>query len=211
MEVDAFYIVNELFNFSAFSISQFLNLLASKIQEDTGYSSMRHSNYDISSLLYQEDILDELVGRLRDNISAIQTRPHLSWPGATAETHRTIADTASQKLLMDFENLLERANVLRARCNDGVSRVMNRASIMESKRAIAQAERVEQLSFLAYLFIPLSLITSFFGMNLGVVGEGTLPLWVFFAAGAPAVIGSLILVKGLSIWKARSQYKKKRN
>ena len=59
----------------------------------------------------------------------------------------------------DFEETL-------ARLTSTFQAVMSTMSIIESQKAIAEAETVSKLTALAFFFIPLSFIASLFGMNL---------------------------------------------
>ena len=53
-----------------------------------------------------------------------------------------------------------------ARLNSTFQAVMSTMSIVESQKAISEAETVSKLTSLAFFFIPLSFIASLFGMNL---------------------------------------------
>ena len=61
-----------------------------------------------------------------------------------------------------------------ARLNSTFQAVMSTMSIVESQKAISEAETVSKLTALAFFFIPLSFIASLFGMNLVV----SFPLFV---------------------------------
>ena len=62
-------------------------------------------------------------------------------------------------LKADFDETL-------ARLNSTFQAVMSTMSIVESQKAISEAETVSKLTALAFFFIPLSFIASVFGMNL---------------------------------------------
>ena len=62
-------------------------------------------------------------------------------------------------LITDFDEAL-------ARLNSTFQAVMSTMSIVESQKAISEAETVSKLTALAFFFIPLSFIASLFGMNL---------------------------------------------
>lgn len=62
-------------------------------------------------------------------------------------------------LIADFDETL-------ARLNSTFQAVMSTMSIVESQKAISEAETVSKLTALAFFFIPLSFIASLFGMNL---------------------------------------------
>ncbi|KAF2676243.1 hypothetical protein K458DRAFT_322414 [Lentithecium fluviatile CBS 122367] len=183
---DSFYAFHELFSFSANSLCQFLNLIESIIMAETGYHSVRNQHFSQLNLLYHQDILNRLARVLQETLRGIQ-----SVEGHTEETHRAL-------VLVDFKELLARTDRLIKRCASGMEAVMNRAMIAESKRAISQAKKIEQLTWLATFYIPLSFMTSFFGMNLGNVGKGQLPLWMWFASAIPVTMLSFAAIRLLA-------------
>lgn len=82
--------------------------------------------------------------------------------------------------------------MLSAECDREIGLLMNNA-VKESQRAISQAEGVAKLTRLAFFFIPLSLTSSFFGMNfsqlVGAAGA-ILSIWLWFAVSAPVLAAS---------------------
>jgi len=128
-------------------------------------------------------------------LTAIEGRRGLHWPLAplTPSQEKT-ADDAAHDLLLDVKELQARTRALLKRCERGVTHATSRISIHESQRAIKQAERVESLTRLAFIFIPLSFTASFFGMNFEQLGQGTLPLWVYFAVSVPIFIVSILFL-----------------
>jgi Mg2+ and Co2+ transporter CorA len=155
-------------------------------------------------LSYHLDILNRFGNRLRENIFDIERHQTNVWPTSyndndeAAARSKPKADAAAELLLTDFQNLLSRAEQLSARCQSGMSICMNSAAIAESQRAIAQAMSVEQLTRLAFFYVPLSFTSSFFGMNLLYFGTGNIKLWVWFEASFPLVLASYLVLAWLS-------------
>lgn len=195
MACDAFYSVKELFVFAANSISQVINMIETKLTSDTGYQSLHGDQYSISNLLYHQDILDRVSQTLQENIQDIKDHPKHLWLVSSDDEQRKQASHAASSLIADYTSLLVRSHLLSARCKGGISLVMNQAGIAESKRAISQARKIEQLTLLAFFFLPLSFTTSFFGMNLGDVGEGGLPLWVWVVVSVPVLALSYLVLR----------------
>lgn len=63
--------------------------------------------------------------------------------------------------------------------------------LTESRKATEQACSVTRLTLLAFLFLPLSFTTSFFGINFRELDEG-LNLWIWAATSIPLFV--LVLV-----------------
>ncbi|KAK9445103.1 Mg2+ transporter protein, CorA-like/Zinc transport protein ZntB [Metarhizium brunneum] len=56
---------------------------------------------------------------------------------------------------------------LQAQCQDAISNLMNNINLKEVRNSYEQSKRIGKLTFLAFLFAPLSFTTSFFAMNIG--------------------------------------------
>ena len=193
--VDSFYCITELLRCSSNSICQLLSLIESLVDESTGYDIYSSPEYSVSSLAYHVDILHRFEHRLRENIHDIEHQS-LSWPRSPAvddvdptytNPFQMESENSVKRILIDFKELLARTERLNMRCQNGISMCMSRASVAESQRAIAQAWQVGLLTWIAFLYIPLSFTTSFFGMNIESFGSGTLTLGTWFAISVPLV------------------------
>lgn len=80
MNLDPFYALHDLFSFSASSELQFLNLIESKVQPETGYAILSLEKPSLSNLLYSQEILQAHMQRLRENIETIKLRGGPNWP-----------------------------------------------------------------------------------------------------------------------------------
>lgn len=60
------------------------------------------------------------------------------------------------------------AKALQKRNTDTFQALMSTMSIMESKAAITQGHKMEKLTELAFVFIPMSFVASVFGMEVKV-------------------------------------------
>ncbi|KAI9783957.1 MAG: hypothetical protein M1839_002902 [Geoglossum umbratile] len=65
-----------------------------------------------------------------------------------------------------FKTLQEKIEHVEAHVNSSFTAIMSTMSIVESQRAIVQAEDVSKLTKLAFSFIPLTLSSGIFGMNI---------------------------------------------
>ena len=66
-----------------------------------------------------------------------------------------------------YEYLQTRVKTLQAECQDAISNLMNNINSNDIKNSYEQSRRVGKLTFLAFLFAPLSFTTSFFAMSIG--------------------------------------------
>lgn len=79
--------------------------------------------------------------------------------------------------MQDFNYNLEYAKALDKQCQEGIAILMSSASISESRKAMAQQERIAKLTMLAFIFVPLSFTTSFFGMNVKELNASVISIW----------------------------------
>jgi len=71
----------------------------------------------------------------------------------------------SPSIVLEFENLAQDVEELKKRAESTFQALMSTMAIVESQKAIAQAEAISKLTNLAFAFVPLSLTASLFGMN----------------------------------------------
>jgi Mg2+ and Co2+ transporter CorA len=203
MSEDPFYAVHEIFHLCAVSESQFLNTLESKVAADVAQELNPEKNVSPANMIYFQGLLDARADRLRRTITAIKAQLEFPWTRSLA-TEPTLSQlpknqTAAQTLLADYKDLLNRAEILSNRCKSRLNILMNRAGIVESNKAIQQAKEVTKLTRLAFVFIPLSFTSSFFGMNLGPFTQNAAyGLWLYFAVSAP-LVGFLLAIMTSSL------------
>lgn len=201
---DSFYALTELFQASASSICQLLNLVELLIDRETGYNQFKSQDYSLGNLSYHHDVLKRLELRLHETVSDLESYRSPQWPrsydfnGDDSNPNKAKAVAAAESLLTDFKNLLSRAEYLSAQCQSGMSVCMNSAAIAESQRAMEQAKQIGRLTRLAFFYIPLSFTTSFLGMNLSIFGSGKIKFWVWFVFSAPVLLLSYLVLAWLS-------------
>lgn len=106
------------------------------------------------------------VNKLRQNLQALETfttdASSRRWKSLLPDYQRSLRD-AEQQVIVLAQKMSYRASM---------------ASLRESQMAIKQNERVKQLTQLAFIFIPLSFVTSLFGMNVTALGTGSAMVWM---------------------------------
>ncbi|KAH8650591.1 hypothetical protein BGZ60DRAFT_193086 [Tricladium varicosporioides] len=114
------------------------------------------------------------------------------------DTKEASAITQSQA---KHRKMLERARNLELHVRDTIQLNVSSLSLRESRRSITQADSIGRITFLAFIFLPLSLVTSFFGMNIQeLTGNGF--SWKVFGA-VTAVLCTLTAMVCLWMWRGR--------
>lgn len=71
----------------------------------------------------------------------------------------------------------------------------NSLNFLLASIAVQDSQRAEMLTWLAAIYVPLSFVTSIFGMNLRELNDSTLPIWVCFE-----VLGVVLVLTIAVVW-----------
>lgn len=161
MAVDAFYALNELFEFSAASIDQLLELFENNIRMVPHHADTAA----LSELLVQQAYVDDYRSYLKDALDIVSARGSSKWPRAQEPKHREQADHAAEQLHLRYQRLLRRCERISEQSASSISILMNLEGQQQSQKAMEQADRLGKLSVPAYIYIPISFAASVYGMN----------------------------------------------
>lgn len=187
MAHDAFYALHEIFEFSAASVDQLLELFEGHIRTtSSGSDSTR-----LSELLIVKSLVDDYRSYIKDTLEIVCGRGSPKWPRVEDPKRREKADRAADKLEFRYERLLRRCDRLSEHCASSITILMNFETQRQTGKAIEQADRLSKLSLLAYFYIPLTFATSFYGMNFKELGT-QLSIWTYFVMAIPLLVLSLI-------------------
>ncbi len=149
----------------------------------------------------------ERIYRLRGEVTGFYRAVHplLSPLDSLRRAVYTQVDDALVPFFRDVGDHLNRVNEEAAAQRDALGAVLqaNMAviSLQQTELGVRQNDAMKQLTVIATIFLPLSFITGFFGMNFGwLVGRIT-SFWVFAVVG----LGSLVVsCAGLFLWFRRT-------
>jgi hypothetical protein len=125
--------------------------------------------------------------------------------------------TSSSRIRIDnWKRLIEEATKLEAFLMEtfqlfmsSVSVQDSRLSIEQSSLSIDQARRGSQLTFLAFIYVPLSFVTGIFGMNIQQINGSGLNIWVCFVALVPVIFVTLLVFLAVKLYGSRKGARKK--
>ena len=193
---DAMYALSELFHFIACAEVQLLNFLHNRINYELSFIGTAnvgaYNSVTLLNLGYIKTQLASIAQRLAETVTMLRNRQSLDWP--RAENSLTAERTATL-LLADFEHLLQRTDTLGRECEQGMLTLANSSILEESRRSVNMATRVQRLTQIATVFIPLSFACSLWGMNFKELGSGKQPLWMWLASAAPIAFISYIVYR----------------
>ncbi|CZR65065.1 uncharacterized protein PAC_14965 [Phialocephala subalpina] len=135
LSYNPFYVLTDLFKFTAFAEAQFLNMMETKLKKEIDFSvtDKRHTP-TFSNILYSKTLLDQHVDQIEDAIASIKSNNDTPFVDGSVEIDREVL-AVSTKLLRDFESLSNRAKALSLHCENGMKIVANNNILLESQRA----------------------------------------------------------------------------
>ena len=193
MACDTLYALREVFELVAQAELQFLTFCASMLNkfEDTDYSREPDCLPNLKNL---KQLLYRHLHQNQEACSSLENMQSPLWPRADDDRLQQKAEGSAQDLKEDYSYLLTTNKQLYEHCTEAIGTLMNEIVIAESREAIVQTARMGKLTFLAFIFVPLSFTTSFFGMNLQELGgdKDTLSIWVWFLISVPLLVSAIL-------------------
>jgi Mg2+ and Co2+ transporter CorA len=208
MSTDWFYALHEIFSFYACSENQFVNLLKYRLYtvQKSEYEAKSDSMQStLRDLIYHKKLLDRHLEGMQQMSALVKHHADTAQMHAASAPHTlslennlqpdaTTLRPAALRLSADFDHLLRVANALAYQYKECMEDLRNKAQLHESQQAIEQAKGMAHLTLLAFLFVPLSFTTSFFGMNFTEIGEQrNLSIWIWVTFSIPIMILSLLV------------------
>ncbi|KAM4057225.1 corA-like Mg2+ transporter protein [Hirsutella rhossiliensis] len=195
MARDALYSLTEVFDFAASSQMEFLNLIDVKLDKYTSLPAEEDFQI-LPNLTYMKQTLYQYIQKTQRTLDSIRSAQQGKWPTEQTDSGSRKAKSVAQNLEQDFQHLLNRADRLHRRSTEAITVLMSSLSISKSQMAIVQAQRVGKLTFLAFIFVPLSFTTSFFGMNVAELADNTtgLKTWGVLSASLTVAIIALFFM-----------------
>lgn len=187
---DRFHVLSDVFRLAAFSQKQLLNVMKEKIMTETNRFSLGNENPTLANLLYFRDILEDQLSNASYMLQLTNDQNKLFHNGrrstiTVSTDQKSAADHAVAEVYSLFQDLHSQAQSLQEKCTQGMTVISNNSMLAESQRAIQQAKLVTKLTLVAFVYLPFTFTAGFFGMNFKELGNGTIHLWIFFAASMP--------------------------
>jgi hypothetical protein len=203
---DPLLMLQELFYFQTAAACQYFDMLRKIISSwraqlhPTGDSDptmefIIHFEYTKTVLVRWSTHFSTLLLRLDDQLS------HHTGFTSGQILHR---QTSFSPIRKDMEYLRKEAEALINLCESGKATIMSSFSVYASKRAQKESSLVTKLTKttnrITLIFLPISLVTSLFGMNFKQFGQGPLSITLWVAISVPLLVVCIFL----SEWGGRS-------
>jgi hypothetical protein len=197
-------VLQELFVFKAASALQYVNMIDHilfEVGSRCDYPSYEHTKLETTVQYdYIKASLTRFKGHYCDIIELLENPP-AKWK-TSADQHQASCD-----IIHDFRYLVSRAETLLKTCEDGKATLVSNDSVQEAKRSARESELVTQLTKatnrLTFIFLPISFVTSLFGMNFNEFGQGPLSIWIWGVITFPLLILCVLIVERGQWFKAK--------
>ncbi|KAI4214459.1 MAG: hypothetical protein LQ351_002876 [Letrouitia transgressa] len=133
-----------------------------------------------------KELLDRGICYFTDTINFLKHPPE-NWPYADR------SQAISARVITDFQSLCSEAKSLSEWCSESISIAMSTINILDSQKSLAEARRVQLITYLAFIFIPMTFIASCFGMNIQELAEPGSSLRTYFTISIPFTISMLLI------------------
>lgn len=179
---DPLLMLQELFYFQTAAAAQYLDMLRKLIEDVT---ARLHPTGDISPTM--DDILHfeyskTVLVRWSSHFSTFLLRleEHLRLGAGDLLEEDKLRQSSFAPIRRDMEYLCNEAKILVDLCESGKITIMGSFSVYASRRAADESSLVTKLTKAAnritLIFLPISLVTSAFGMNFRQLGQGPLSI-----------------------------------
>lgn len=200
--------IQELFTFHGTSEVQYLNMLERFISDQISQAESSQSGTDIASILHF-DYAKSILVRHGAHIEYLEASFDSGLTGWKSPVHESLLiddDELKSTIQLDFAYLSSRIQTLISLCEAGRSTIMGNSAIEETRRSSEQSVLVTGLTKatnrLTFIFLPISFVTSAFGMNLKQLGQGNSSIWLWVAIALPLLLFCIILVERGSYMRA---------
>jgi hypothetical protein len=196
---DPLIILQELFQFQAVAAGQYLNMLRRLITElITQTHPTGRDAPTMEDILHFEYTKTVLV-RWSAHFKALQIRLDIH----SAEDRNQTPEIRKRRqktyalIQQDLKYLQDEAELLINLCDSGKSTIMGSFSVYASRRAASESTLVTKLTKatnrITLIFLPISLVTSIFGMNFRQFGQGPLSITLWVSVSLPLLLLCVII------------------
>ncbi|PLB47727.1 hypothetical protein P170DRAFT_465311 [Aspergillus steynii IBT 23096] len=105
----------------------------------------------------------------------------------------TANESGLDELIQDFEQMLTQLESLKLAYDTFIEQQVSKISLSEARKSMTEARDLQRLSYLGFVFAPLSLASSFFSINIRPLG-GHAPLWLFIVTAMSILILSILIL-----------------
>jgi hypothetical protein len=190
--ISPFAILQEVFRFQAAAAAQYMMMLRNHTMDIVARThatgKRQPSMDDILYFDYTKATLDRWLAHFRTLIEQLERGPFIPGLGSVTGESSIISDT----IIRDLKHLESEVIVIVGLCESGKSTVISSFSVFQARESAAESKLVTQLTKatnrITFVFLPISFVTSVFGMNFKQFGQGPLSISLWVAVILPLLM-----------------------
>ncbi|OTA54713.1 hypothetical protein K449DRAFT_197145 [Hypoxylon sp. EC38] len=184
-----------LFSTASLSWNHELNFIADDIDAHNNATS-DHVAETLAQIRFNMSLIHRFHRFIEDDHLYIQDCIAKIFSEETDDRSKNELKQAFQNLHRDYQFLNKRCSDLLQQCESSTGLLQSTIEILESQKSVQQATEVNKLTRLAFIFIPVSLAASVFGINVFEINGSNPTIWHFcITAVLCALIGACISSK----------------
>ncbi|KAI1859568.1 uncharacterized protein JN550_011976 [Neoarthrinium moseri] len=190
---DPFYILGCVYDAAARTRIQLLSFIESDITEcssASGFTMGSQQSLVLDQLRFDLQLVRRVERFCKEDLANVIKLGSAAWP--RAEQLGEI-QKLKERLQSDYVYLIEQCSSLALQCETASNALVSIAQWMDARQGIQESRHITNLTILAFLFIPLTYITSVLSMNVEGIMEGV-PLWAWVGASTVSVILTTVVV-----------------
>lgn len=186
LQEDPFYIASRLYCHASRERAQLLNFIESDIAECSRVD-IEHLSSSLGQLRFNLQLVRRVERYCKEDLIGIDRHDSFAMPQSSA-----LGDIEKLRKLLqkDYAYLIEQCTNLALQCETSSQVLVSMAQLMEAQKGIRQSRQLAGLTFLAFIFVPLSYTSSIFGMNVTGIRDGV-EIWVWVVLSALSIIVAL--------------------
>lgn len=209
---EPFFALASVLSAAARSWNQVLNFIEEDIasHQDAPAGTVHSS---LTQIRFNSGVIQRFQGFIQQDEQILETVQDGAWTNGIASKQdeednlREEQNVMLKELLGDYKGLLTRCQLLSQQCESASNILQSAVALLESQKSIKQTEEVNKLTKLAFVFVPVSLIASIFGMNVSEINSENAPkLWHFLLTSILVLLPCLYLSSGRQLWASSTSH-----
>ncbi|KAJ8131392.1 hypothetical protein O1611_g2235 [Lasiodiplodia mahajangana] len=134
---------------------------------------------------------------------AIQLSTHIQYIQKSLQSltkltsHTQAPNSGLNELIQDFEEMSNRLQSLKSAYDNFIEQQVSKISLADARHTMTEARDLQRLSYLGFIFAPLSLACSFFSTDIEPLG-GAAPVWQLAVTSLATIFVSVLILLFLS-------------
>ncbi|KAI0097477.1 hypothetical protein GGR51DRAFT_469895 [Nemania sp. FL0031] len=159
---------------------------------------IRYERYANSTAVYGIPETRDIIRK-----EAIQLSTHIQYIEKSLQSLRKLTPHAQQptsglnELIQDFEQMSIQLQSLKSAYDNFIEQQVSKISLADARHTMTEARDLQRLSYLGFIFAPLSLACSFFSTDIQPLG-GAAPVWQLAVTSLATIFVSVLILTFLS-------------